>query len=133
MTATALERAERRKAWAFALPGLLWTALFFLVPFAYMVAISFWTRQGREIVATWTLDNYVAFFAKAHFFKGLVVSLEITATVTVISVLLAYPLAWIIAERVPKKWQRFALVMAILPFWTWKKLVPMTWRWSSFG
>ena len=118
MTATALERAERRKAWAFSLPGLIWTALFFLVPFAYMAAISFWTRQGREIVATWTLDNYVAFFTKAHFFKGLVVSLEITATVTVISVLLAYPLAWIIAERVPKKWQRFALVMAILPFWT---------------
>ena len=118
MTATALERAERRKAWAFALPALLWTGFFFLVPFAYMAAISLWTRQGREIVATWTLDNYIAFFEKAHLFKGLVVSLEITAAVTVISVLLAYPLAWIIAERVPKKWQRMALILAILPFWT---------------
>jgi spermidine/putrescine transport system permease protein len=103
MTTTALERAERRKAWAFALPALLWTGFFFLVPFAYMAAISFWTRQGREIVATWTLDNYIAFFEKAHLFKGLVVSLEITAIVTVISIVLAYPLAWIIA---------------ILPFWT---------------
>lgn len=113
-----MERAERRKAWAFALPALLWTMFFFVVPFAYMAAISFWTREGRTIVATWTLDNYIAFFEKAHFLKGLVVSLEITLIVTVISILLAYPLAWIIAERVPRRWQRFALVMAILPFWT---------------
>ena len=79
MTATALERAERRKGLAFALPALLWTGFFFLVPFAYMAAISLWTRQGREIVATWTFDNYAAFFEKAHLFKGLVVSLEVTA------------------------------------------------------
>ncbi|MBC2771852.1 ABC transporter permease [Rhizobium sp. AQ_MP] len=118
MALTDMERAERRKGWAFALPALLWTISFFVVPFAYMAAISFWTREGRTIVATWTLDNYIAFFEKAHFFKGLVVSLEVTLVVTVISIVLAYPLAWIIAERVPRRWQRFALVMAILPFWT---------------
>lgn len=118
MTATPLERAERRKAWGFALPALVWTGAFFLVPFLYMAAISLWTRQGRDLVATWTFHNYADFFGKAHLLKGLVVSLEITLTVTVISVILAYPLAWIIAERVPKRWQRFALIMAILPFWT---------------
>lgn len=118
MALTDMERAERRKGWAFALPALFWTISFFVVPFAYMAAISFWTREGRTIVATWTLDNYIAFFEKAHFFKGLVVSLEVTLVVTVISIVLAYPLAWIIAERVPRRWQRFALVMAILPFWT---------------
>ena len=118
MTATPLERAERRKAWGFALPALVWTGAFFLVPFLYMAAISLWTRQGRELVATWTFHNYADFFGKAHLLKGLVVSLEITLTVTVISVILAYPLAWVIAERVPKRWQRVALIMAILPFWT---------------
>ena len=35
-----------------------------------------------------------------------------------LSVLLAYPLAWIIAFRVPPRWQRLALLLAILPFWT---------------
>ncbi|MDQ0419652.1 spermidine/putrescine transport system permease protein [Peteryoungia aggregata LMG 23059] len=118
MTATALERRERRKAWGFALPAVLWTAAFFLVPFLYMAAISFWKREGREIVATWTLDNYAAFFGKPHLLKALVNSLEVTLTVTIVSILLAYPLAWIIAERVPRRWQRFALIMAILPFWT---------------
>jgi spermidine/putrescine transport system permease protein len=36
----------------------------------------------------------------------------------VISVLLAYPLAWIIAEQVPVRYRRLALILAILPFWT---------------
>ncbi len=45
-------------------------------------------------------------------------SLEITLVVTALSVLLAYPLAWIIAERVPRRLQRLALLLAVLPFWT---------------
>ena len=32
--------------------------------------------------------------------------------------LLAYPFAYAIAFLVPRRWQRLALVMAILPFWT---------------
>lgn len=113
-----LENAERRKSWFLVAPALLWTLAFFVVPFAIMAAVSFATHQGRTLVYSWSLENYAAFFEKAYLLKGLVVSLEITFTVTVISVLLAYPLAWIIAERVPRRWQRLALIMAILPFWT---------------
>ena len=112
------ETRGRRKAWAFVLPALLWTGAFFLLPFLFMAVMSLWKRVGTEIVQAWSLDNYLAFFAKAHFLQGLLNSLEITVTVTVISVLLAYPLAWIIAERVPQRWQRLALILAILPFWT---------------
>ncbi len=35
-----------------------------------------------------------------------------------LSVLLAYPLAWIIAEEVPPRYRRLALALAVLPFWT---------------
>jgi len=45
-------------------------------------------------------------------------SLEVTAMTTVISVVVAYPLAYILAYRVPARWQRLALILAILPFWT---------------
>jgi len=83
-----------------------------------MVAMSLWHRISGKIVATWNLDNYIEFFSKSHLLKALLNSIEISLSVTLISVLLAYPLAWIIANRVPKKWQRLALIMAILPFWT---------------
>lgn len=117
MTLT-LERTDRRKAWGFVAPALLWMVAFFVVPFLFMAAMSLWSRQAREIVRVWNFDNYLRFFGESALFKGLTNSLEITITVTVISVLLAYPLAWIIAERVPKTWQRMALILAILPFWT---------------
>ena len=109
---------DRRKAFGFVLPTVAWTLAFFALPFAFMIVMSLWQRVGTKIIHTWNLDNYVAVFAKPHFLAGLVNSLEITLTVTVISVVLAYPLAWIIAERVPERWQRAALIMAVLPFWT---------------
>ncbi|WP_118133571.1 ABC transporter permease [Oceanicella sp. SM1341] len=113
-----IEQRERRRAWGLVLPALGWTGLFFLLPFAVMVVTSFARREGREIVLAWSLQNYVDFVEKSFLLRGLVVSLEITALVVVISVLLAYPLAWIIAERVPARWQRTALILAVLPFWT---------------
>ncbi len=111
-------RRERLRGFGFVLPALLWTLAFFLLPFAFMVAMSLWERVGGRIVASWTLDNYRDFFARPHLVEGLTNSLEITVTVTVMSVLLAYPLAWILAEKVPERWQRAALMLAVLPFWT---------------
>ena len=109
---------ERRSAWRLVLPAMLWTLAFFVIPFAAMVAMSLWQRSGTELVRAWDLQNYVSFFAKPYFVEGLVNSLEITVVVTVISAVLAYPMAWFIAERVPERWQRAALLLAILPFWT---------------
>ena len=83
-----------------------------------MVVVSLWKRVGTDLIKTLSVDNYLAFFEKSHYVTGLVNSLEITITVTIISLVLAYPLAWIIAERIPRRWQRLALVLAILPFWT---------------
>ncbi len=83
-----------------------------------MLVMSLWQRAGGKIVATWNLDNYIEFLTKPHLVKALINSIEISVSVTIISVILAYPLAWIIAERVPQRWQRTALILAILPFWT---------------
>ncbi len=106
------------KRWRLVLPALLWTVAFFIVPLGFMVVMSLWHRIGGKIVATWNFENYIEFFTKPHLVKALLNSLEISLTVTVISILLAYPLAWIIAYRVPERWQRTALLLAILPFWT---------------
>ena len=107
-----------RRGWAAVAPALGWTTLFFVVPFAVMAVYSFWARVDGSIVATWDLRNYAQLLDKPHFRQALWNSLEVTGAVTVVSVLLAYPLAWIIAAKVPARWQRLCLVVAILPFWT---------------
>lgn len=103
---------------AYVAPALLWTIAFFVVPFFMMTVLSLWERIGTDLVASWTLANYLKFIERAHFLKAMLNSLEVTAVVTLTSVLLAYPFAWILAEKVPRRWQRLALILAILPFWT---------------
>ena len=110
-------RREAR-AWGFLLPALVWTLAFFAAPLVIMGIYSLWQRSGVKLVKDFTTANYEKFFAKSYFIESLVNSIEVTVTVTLISVLLAYPLAYILAEKVPPRWQRIALLLAILPFWT---------------
>ena len=112
------ESAADPRPWAFIGPALIWTIAFFVLPFAVMVVVSFWERTGEGLVASWTLANYGRFFERGHFLEALANSLEVTLLVTAISVVLAYPMAWILAEKVPRSWQRLALLLAVLPFWT---------------
>ncbi len=109
---------DRLRGWGFVAPALVWTGAFFVLPFLVMGAMSLATLDGRTLI--WGVDfaNYAELAEKRFLWRAVVVSLEITLTVTVVSVILAYPLAWIIAFRVPPRWQRLALLLAILPFWT---------------
>lgn len=112
------ETDSKRRGWALLAPAFIWTLAFFFVPLVIMAVYSLWERAGMKLVRSVSLANYEKFFEKTYFIGSLVNSIEVTCTVTLISVLLAYPLAWILAERVPRHWQRAALVLAILPFWT---------------
>jgi spermidine/putrescine transport system permease protein len=99
-------------------PAVLWTLAFFAAPLAVMAAMSLARLERRQVIWGLSFENYAEIFEKAYLSRAFLVSLEITLLVTVISVLLAYPLAWILAFRVPPRWQRLALLLAILPFWT---------------
>ncbi len=113
-----MQAQGHRRGWGFIAPALIWTLAFFVLPFGVMAAMSFATLEGRDLVWGFSLANYERLFGQAFLLRAIFVSLEITLTVTVISVILAYPLAWTIAMHVPQRWQRLALLLAILPFWT---------------
>jgi len=119
-----IEQIERRRALALLAPATLWTVLFFALPFGVMAAISL-RRSGT---AGWSLGNYAEFLGNPDYIGAFLNSLEITLTVTVLSVLLAYPLAWIIAEEIPPRYRRLALALAVLPFWT--SYVVRSYAWS---
>lgn len=111
-------RSERLRGWGFAAPALLWTAAFFVAPFIAMAVMSLWRLSGGGLDHTPGLSNYAQFFANPSYYQAMVNSVEVTLIVTAVSIVLAYPLAWILAEHVPPRWQRLALLLAILPFWT---------------
>ena len=109
-----MSAAANRIGWASVSPALLWTLAFFAVPFLAMALVSLGLGSGKGP----SLDAYAQFFGNASYRRALVNSLEVTLIVTVFSVLIAYPFAWILAFVVPERWQRLALMLAVLPFWT---------------
>ncbi len=121
-TRATIESADRRRAFALAAPLTLWTALFFAVPFLVMLGVSL-RPDGA-----WGLGAYAKFASSPEYLGALVNSLEITVTVTALSVLFAYPLAWIIAEEIPPRFRRLALALAVVPFWT--SYVVRSYAWS---
>ncbi|WP_395687483.1 ABC transporter permease [Aestuariivirga sp.] len=84
------------------------------MPFLAMGLVSLGLGSGKGM----GLDAYAQFLSNASYRRALANSLEVTLIVTVFSVLIAYPFAWILAFMVPERWQRLALMLAILPFWT---------------
>jgi len=109
---------RKYKGLGFLGPGLLWSIAFFGVPLLIMAAYSLFQRVWGRFVTDLSLSNYIAFFSKPHHVNALFNSLEVTLITTIVSLILAYPLAYILAFRLPPRWQRIALMMAILPFWT---------------
>ena len=104
--------------WVLLAPALGFVLLCFVAPFLAMVMTSLGQVTETGIEALAGFQNYVQFFENNAYFQALTNSLEVTAMVVVISVLLAYPFAWILAERVPERFQRLCLMLAVLPFWT---------------
>ena len=116
MSGTPTERIGT--GWLYVAPALLFIALFFVAPFLVMGLESLWRLTAQGIDTTLTFANYADFLGNGAYRQALWNSLEVTLIVTAVSVLIAYPFAWIIAERVPEHWQRLALALAVLPFWT---------------
>lgn len=107
-----------RRGWSFAGPALLWTAIFFAAPMALMLVYSLFRRVGGLLDTTLSLDNYARVVSEPVFRTALRNSVEVTLITVVVSLAIAYPLAAFIAYRVPARWQRPLLLLAVLPFWT---------------
>ena len=108
----------RAAGFGFTLPAVAWIVLFFGAPLVIMGAMSLLPLTGDGSPAHWSLKAYRDFFAQPAYVEAIWNSVVTTAMVVVFSLLLAYPFAYVLAYKVPKRWQRFALACAILPFWT---------------
>jgi spermidine/putrescine transport system permease protein len=113
----ALQRKSALRGLLLTTPALVWSVLFFALPFGTMLVWSFFERAGPGNGEA-SLGNYRRLWEDGAFSGALVNSLQMTSAVTVLSVLLAFPLAYAIATQVPKLQQRLCLMLAVLPFWT---------------
>src|SRR5262245_18232961 len=98
-------------------PPLLWVTLFLLVPYAFLFAYSFWSvSEAQVIVRTWTIDNYRELFRNPLYLQVLFRSMKIAGAVTLLALLLGYPLAYLLSFH-SHKWKLAAYQLVIVPLW----------------
>ncbi|TDR92916.1 ABC transporter permease [Enterovirga rhinocerotis] len=99
------------------IPGAAWLVFFCVLPFCFMLVMSFWTSNMYGTKAIWTLDNYRKIFTDPIYSKVLLSTLQTSAVTTVLSLFLAYPVAWFLARQKGYRKSVF-LLMIFLPFWS---------------
>src|SRR3954447_3348289 len=102
-------------ALAAAVPVGFVTLLLF-VPYVLLLVQSFWQLRGGTIVHHLTLDNYRRLVGTALYPETIVFSAGIALRVTGLSLLLAYPLAYLLAYKV-KRHRTLAYMAVIIPLW----------------
>jgi spermidine/putrescine transport system permease protein len=108
-------------------PGLLWLAVFFVVPMGFMLLQSL--RSGSLLFGgfefTWEWSNYSD--ALTNFNDQFFRSFFYAGAATVLCLLIAYPLAYMIAFR-GGKWKNFLLFAVVAPFFTTYLIRTLAWQ-----
>ena len=118
-----------------AIAPYVWMALFFLVPFGFVLKISlsqtaiahppytpvFDLAAGgaalKEAFAALSLDNFRLLVSDNLYVLSYLRSLVVAVVATAILLLIGYPIAYGMA-RLPRRWQGIAMMLVIVPFWT---------------
>lgn len=99
------------------LPGAAFLTVFLLLPLVSIVIFSFWRTQSYVLIPEWNLDNYVTLFGDRAYLTFIWRSLSMAVSVTLVSLVYAWPCAYLIA----KHGGRYRLVLVLLtaaPFLT---------------
>ena len=111
-----------------ALP-LGWTLLFMIVPYAIMLAYSFFRKQGFTFVPDLNLGNYALLLKDPQYRQVLLRTLKIALTVSLSAMVLAYPLAYFIAFKIrAQRIRLFLYMMVIVPLWVSYLLRAYIWK-----
>ena len=100
--------------------------VFYMVPVLILLVYSIQT--GNDLGSGFTLEHFARFIDLETLFAGnfgdltyvglLVRSLGIAVIVTVISLIIAYPITYYLGQKAPERWKIMLVMLVIIPFWT---------------
>ncbi len=111
-------RRPRLRATSLLAGSLVWLVGFFLLPLAYLLAVSFARRSPYgNVVWVLGLSNYARAFDPLYleiYWRSFWIALLTTA----LCALAGYPVAYTLARHVPARWRSALLMLVVIPFWT---------------
>ena len=105
-------------------PGLLWLAIFFLIPLTFLGYQSLQSGVFPNFEFTWEFSNFTDAFSEYRTQLGR--SFLYAGIATVVSLLLAYPLAYWIAFRAGP-WRNVFLLFIVAPFFVTYLIRTLAW------
>ena len=110
----------KNKLSGFAIPYVIWMALFVVIPILIMVVYAFTTSEFG-----FTLENFSSMGIYTTVFGR---SFKLAIIATLVCVLIGYPVAYVMAKEGPG-FQRIAMAMIMLPMWM--NFLLRTYSWMS--
>lgn len=130
MIPAALKRWLPHPRWGVIAVPYLWLLLFFAIPFLIVLKISFSTLAiamppytpvlefvDSAVMLRLNLSNYLALAMDSQYVEAYASSIKIAGISTLLALLVAYPMAYVIARLSPSS-RNIALMLVILPSWT---------------
>ena len=107
-------------------PGLLWLAIFFVLPMAFMLSISLYQGSlDTTFEMTWHFENFKT--ALTDFDTQFIRSFIYAGIATLLCLLIAYPLSYAIAFKAGR-WRTVMLLAVIAPFFTTYLIRTYAWQ-----
>lgn len=128
MAAVAQGSSSSRGNWltvALLAPTTMWFLVMLVMPLVVVVIFSFGERsQFGGYAPGFTFEQYANLPSRLTAFKN---TMTYAPLGTLLSLLVAYPLAYYLAVKVSRRWRLLLLVLVIVPFWT--SLLIRTYAW----
>jgi len=100
-------------------PSALMLLCLSLIPLAMLLLFSFMDGNiTNGVFPGWTMENFQKMFSSNVFSRLMIKSLGIGALVTVICILISYPMAWGMAKAARPHNRSMLMMLIILPFFT---------------
>jgi spermidine/putrescine transport system permease protein len=122
-----LRRSEPARGIMLLTPTMTAMGLALAAPLVLLGLYSFWSQYGLTLDTNFTLDQYAHAFGRASYRSLFYRSLAISSVVTLVTVGLAYPMAYFVAFRVEKS-KFIWLILLTIPFWTSYLLRVFAWK-----
>lgn len=114
-----LARQDRLRIFGLLSPAYLWLTVAIFLPLSAMLFFSFLSDVPfGDTEWTFTTDNYRAFFQTTTYGLLLWKSVKLGLMVMVISVLIGFPCAYVLAKTIKGRSREALFLLVILPFWS---------------
>src|SRR5258707_15450371 len=107
-------------------PALLWLGALIILPHVDLAVLSVRQRRGHRQSAA-SLTQYKTFFAEPLYWHVFLRTAVMSVIATFLTLLLAFPIAWIIAKLARGRAGSLLFIICLIPFWVSETVRTLGW------